>query len=59
MAAENPSLYRAIHHMRHGGLHSALHVAPDAEIPEDKIAAAEKSSNKHVAAMAGFAKRKK
>lgn len=56
MAAKNPSLYRAIHHMRKGGLHRALGVPQDENIPEAKIEAATKSSNPHVVHMANFAK---
>ena len=51
----NPSLYRAIHHLRHGGLHAALHVNPKDTIPESKLEAAKHSSNSHIAHMAQFA----
>lgn len=51
-----PSLYRAIHHMRKGGLHRALHVAEGDKIPAEKIEAATHSENKHVQHMANFAK---
>ena len=51
----NVSLYRAIHHLRHGGLHRALGVPEDENIPKEKIAAAKKSKNAHVAHMANFA----
>jgi hypothetical protein len=51
----NVSLYRAIHHLRHGGLHRALGVPEDETIPKEKIAAAKNSSNPHVAHMANFA----
>jgi len=49
------SLYRAIHHLRKGGLHRALGVSEDETIPKEKIEAATHSSNKHVAHMANFA----
>ena len=52
----NPSLYRAIHHLRHGGLHRALGVSEDSTIPKEKIEAATKSSNEHIRKMASFAK---
>lgn len=52
----NVSLYRAIHHLRHGGLHKALNVPEDEVIPKSKIEAASHSSNSHVAHMANFAK---
>ncbi len=56
MAEHNPSLYRAIHHMRHGGLHRALHVPEDENIPAAKLEAAKHSSNPHVQHMANFAR---
>jgi hypothetical protein len=56
MAEPQHSLYRAIHHMRHGGLHRALGVPENKDIPEDKMKAARHSTNPHIKAMAGFAK---
>ena len=56
MAEPKHSLYRVIHHMRHGGLHRALGVPEDKTIPAEKIEAATHSSNAHVAHMANFAK---
>ena len=53
--AKNPSLYRALHHLRKGGLHRALHVPLDEKIPVGKITAAKHSENPHVAHMANFA----
>jgi hypothetical protein len=53
--AKNPSLYRAIHHMRKGGLHRALGVPEGEKIPSKKIEAATHSDNAHVAHMARFA----
>jgi hypothetical protein len=55
MAKHDPSLYRAMHHLRKGGLHRALHVPEGQKIPAEKIAAAKNSSNSHVAHMANFA----
>lgn len=52
----NVSLYRAMHHLRHGGLHRALGVPEDKDIPADKLEAAKNSSNEHVAHMANMAK---
>jgi hypothetical protein len=49
------SVYRALHHLRKGGLHRALHVPMDEKIPAEKIAAAKNSNNAHVAKMANFA----
>jgi hypothetical protein len=53
--AKNPSLYRALRHLRSGGLHRALHVAPDEKIPDSKLEAAKKSNSEHVRHMANFA----
>lgn len=51
----NPSLYRAMKHLRSGGLHRALHVPENEVIPKSKVEAATHSSNKHLAHMARFA----
>lgn len=51
----DPSLYRVIHHLRHGGLHRALGVPTDEKIPAAKIETATHSDNPHVAHMANFA----
>jgi hypothetical protein len=51
----NVSLYRAMHHLRHGGLHDALGIPNSEKIPNERIEAATHSNNKHVAAMARFA----
>jgi len=53
--AKNPSLYRAMHQLRKGGLHRALHVPENETIPKERIEAATNSDNKHLAAMARFA----
>ncbi len=42
--------------MRRGGLHRALGVPEDENIPKEKVEAAAHSSNEHVAHMARFAK---
>jgi hypothetical protein len=54
--AKNPSLYRAMHHLRRGGLHRALGVPEGETIPKEKIEAASHSENAHLAHMANFAK---
>jgi len=51
----NVSLYRAMHHLNKGGLHRALGVKEGEPIPAEKLEAAKKSSNPHVAHMAHFA----
>jgi hypothetical protein len=53
---KNPSLNRALHHLRRGGLHRALHVPQDEPISEEKLSAAEKSTTPHIAHMARFAR---
>ena len=53
---KNPSLYRAVHQLRKGNLHKALSVPEDETIPASKIEAATHSDNKHISAMARFAK---
>ena len=55
MVGHNVSLYRAIHHLRHGGLHKALGVPEDENIPADKMEAAKHSKNAHVMHMANMA----
>jgi hypothetical protein len=55
MAKHNPSLYRAMHHLRKGGLHRALHVPAGETIPKERVEAATHSSNAHVAHMANMA----
>jgi hypothetical protein len=52
---KNPSLYRAIHGLRHGGLHKALGLPLDEKIPEEKLESAKHSDNPHTAHMASFA----
>ncbi len=54
--AKNPSLYRALHKLRKGGLHRALGVPEGEKIPKSKVEAASRSKNAHVAKMANFAK---
>jgi hypothetical protein len=55
MAKHNVSLYRALHHLRKGGLHKALGVPAGEKIPDDKLESARNSSNEHVKKMAEFA----
>jgi hypothetical protein len=55
MADHNPSLYRALRHLRAGGLHRALGVPEDESIPASKLAAAHHSSNEHIRKMSAFA----
>ena len=55
MAKHNVSLYRAMHHLRKGGLHRALHVPEGEKIPHEKLMAARHSDNSHIAHMANFA----
>ena len=55
MAKHNVSLYRAMHHLRKGGLHRALHVPEGEKIPAAKLEAARNSKNEHVKHMANFA----
>jgi len=55
MAKHNVSLYRALHHLRKGGLHRALNVAEGTPIPAAKLAAAKNSKSEHVRKMANFA----
>ena len=51
----NVSLYRALHHLRRGGLHKALGVPLGEKIPAEKMEAAKNSKNEHVRHMANFA----
>lgn len=53
--AHNVSLYRAIHHLRKGGLHRALGISEDEPIPADRLESARHSDNPHIAHMANFA----
>jgi hypothetical protein len=50
------SKYRAVYGLRHGHLHQALGVT-GREIPEEKLEAAQDSSNEHVKEMAKVAKK--
>lgn len=51
----NVSLYRAMNHLRKGGLHRALGVPEGENIPKEKLEAAKNSKNEHVRHMANFA----
>lgn len=55
MAKKDSGLFHAIHHMRVGGLHRALHVDPNDKISDEKLAAGAKSSNPHIRRMVAFA----
>jgi hypothetical protein len=55
MAKHNVSLYRAMHNLRHGGLHRALNVPENENIPEGKLEAHENDSE-HLKHMKNFAK---
>jgi len=55
MAKHNASLYRAMHHLRKGGLHRALHIPEGEKIPAERLEAAKNSKNEHVRHMANFA----
>ncbi len=46
------SLHRALSHLNKGGLHRALGIDPDKDIPKDKLASAMKSDNPHLQHMA-------
>jgi hypothetical protein len=51
----NVSLYRAMHHLRHGGLHRALGISEDKVIPKERIEAGTHSSNSHIQHMSQMA----
>jgi len=53
--AHDVSLYRAMHHLRRGGLHEALGIDKDKSIPAEKLEAAKNSKNSHIQHMANFA----
>ena len=53
--AHNTSLYRAMHQLRKGGLHKALHIPEGETIPADRLEAARNNKNEHIAHMANFA----
>jgi hypothetical protein len=55
MAKHNVSLYRAMRHLRSGGLHRALGIDESKSIPADKLEAAKHSDNEHIKRMANFA----
>ena len=46
------SFHRSMHHLKKGGLHNALGISTDKDIPKDKVEAATHSTNSHVKAMA-------
>ena len=51
----NVSLYRALHHLKRGGLHRALGIPEGQKIPEERLEEAKKSKNEHIRHMAHFA----
>ena len=53
-SGDNISLHRALSHLKRGGLHKALGVDPNSDIPKDKVEAATHSKNSHIAHMARF-----
>lgn len=53
--ANDVSFHRAMSHLRKGGLHRALNVPENEDIPKDKIAKAANSSNPHLKKMAQMA----
>jgi len=55
MAKQESSIYRAMHHLRKGGLHDALHIPRDEKIPADRLESAKNSKNSHVQHMANMA----
>lgn len=55
MAKHNVSLYRSLRHLRKGGLHRALGIAPGTKIPASKLAVHEDDSE-HLKHMKNFAK---
>lgn len=52
---KNPSLYRAMRHLRAGGLHRALHVPENETIPKEKVIASSHSNNEHIRKMGQMA----
>lgn len=52
--SKNVSPYRAMHHLRKGGLHKALGVSEGEAIPADKLESARNSKNEHIKRMANF-----
>lgn len=52
---KSPSLYRAMHNLRKGGLHRALRIPEGEKIPAERLAQARNSKNEHIRHMANFA----
>jgi ribonuclease PH len=50
------SNHRVVMHLHKGGLHRALGISEDKEIPEDRLEAATHSNNEHIKRMATLAK---
>jgi len=55
MAKHNVSLYRAMHHLRKGGLHRALGISEDKSIPSEKLEI-HPDDSAHLKHMKSFAK---
>ncbi|VVB52840.1 Uncharacterised protein [uncultured archaeon] len=55
MEKQHTSMYRAMRHLRKGGLHEALHIPMKENIPQDRLESAMNSPNEHVAHMANMA----
>ena len=51
----NASLYRAIHHLRRGGLHRALGISEGSSIPSEKLEV-HPNDSEHMKHMKNFAK---
>jgi hypothetical protein len=54
--AQPVSPYRAIHHLRRGGLHQAFGLGADKDLTNDHLDRADKSTNAHVREMAKYAR---
>ncbi len=52
---KDPGLHHALAHLNKGGLHRALGISPNKDIPASKLAAAKNSKNPTTRRMAQFA----
>lgn len=57
--AKSASMYRAMRHLRKGGLNRALRLPEGTEVPADRLTKARESKNEHVKHMANFAGKEK
>ena len=55
MASKRNSDYRAVFHLRHGGLHKWAGVPEDEDVPQEKKEEAAHSDNPHTQKMGQFA----